>query len=122
VDRLKASARLVTAIEPAVALYEEPPTTEMTVTTPWADIVVGAEDWAQAFEAPGAGTAHNEARDLILEELVTTLTDKRDDDVPGDLLRRSLRRTGSCARPWTGRGRSSTRPTSSGTCGRSRPT
>jgi hypothetical protein len=89
---LKSSADLVKAIEPAVTLYEEPPTTAMTVTTPWSDVRLSAADWAEAFEAPDPGTPHNEARDQILEELVTILMDKHesDDDVPQDLLRRSL--------------------------------
>src|SRR6185437_2060192 len=89
---LKSSADLVKAIEPAVTLYEEPPTTAMTVTTPWSDVRLSAADWAEAFEAPDPGTPHNEARDQILEELVTILMDKHEseDDVPRDLLRRSL--------------------------------
>src|SRR3954470_13423711 len=38
VARLKSSAGLVGAIEPAVRLYEEPPTEARTVSTPWADV------------------------------------------------------------------------------------
>jgi DNA helicase IV len=93
VARLKSSADLVTAIEPAVRLYEEPPTTGMEVTTPWSDVWLSAEDWTEAFDAPAPGTPHNEARDQILEELVTILMDKHDDgddEVSPDLLRRSL--------------------------------
>ncbi|WP_433211507.1 RNA polymerase recycling motor ATPase HelR [Microtetraspora malaysiensis] len=93
VARLKSSADLVKAIEPAVRFYENPPTTGMTVTTPWSDIRLGADDWAEAFEAPEPGTPHNEARDQIWEELLTILMDKHDDDeAPADLLRRSLLR------------------------------
>ena len=52
-----------------------------------------ADDWAEAFDAPDPGTPHNEAREQIWEELLTILIDKHDDDeVPEDLLRRSLRR------------------------------
>jgi len=90
---LKSSANLVTtAIETAVRFYEEPPTTGMTVTTPWSDLWLSADDWAEAFESPEPGTPHNEARDQIREELITILTDKHDndDDVSDDLLRRSL--------------------------------
>lgn len=91
VARLKSSARMVKAIEPAVAIYEEPPTEGMTVETHWSDIWLSADDWAAAFDAPEAGTAHNEARDQIWEELVTILMDKHDaDDVPPALLRTSL--------------------------------
>ncbi|MBT2393679.1 AAA family ATPase [Streptomyces sp. ISL-1] len=89
---LKSSADMVKAIEKAVRFYEEPPTKGMTVTTDWSDIWLSADEWAVAFEAPGAGTPHNEARDQIWEELVTILMDKHDGDVPPDLFRKSLLR------------------------------
>ena len=94
VARLKSSADLVKAIEPAVRFYENPPTEGMTVETPWSDIWLSAGDWAEAFEAPEPGTPHNEARDQILERLLAILMDSRDDDVPADLLRKSLLRNG----------------------------
>jgi DNA helicase IV len=94
VARLKSSADMVTAIEPAVRFYENPPTKGMTVETPWSDIWLSADDWAEAFGAAEPGTPHNEARDQILEELLTILIDKYDGDVPADLLRRSLLRNG----------------------------
>lgn len=87
---LKSSAGMVKAIETAVAFYETPPAHGMTVTTAWSDVRLSADDWAEAFEAPGPGTPHNEARDLIREELLTILTDKHDGDVPPGLLRRAL--------------------------------
>ena len=90
VARLKSSARLVAAIEPAVRFYEEPPTQGMTIKTDWSDIWLSADDWAEAFDAPAPGTPHNEAREQIWEELVTILMDKYDDDAPADLLRKSL--------------------------------
>ena len=90
VARLKSSADIVKAIERAVRFYEKPPTRGMTVETHWYDIRLSADDWAEAFEAPGPGAPHNEARDLILEELVTILMDKHDGDAPADLLRKSL--------------------------------
>ncbi|MGK5741217.1 RNA polymerase recycling motor ATPase HelR [Micromonospora sp. URMC 103] len=92
VARLKSSADLVKAIEAAVRFYEEPPAEGMTVTTDDAGIWLGAEDWAEAFEAPGPGTPHNEARDEIWEELLTILMDRYDGDEPDDLVRRSLSR------------------------------
>ncbi|GHH00643.1 RNA polymerase recycling motor ATPase HelR [Streptomyces rubradiris] len=91
VARLKSSARMVRAIETAVRFYEEPPAEGMTVTTPWSDIRLTAEDWAAAFDAAEPGTPHNEAREQVLEELLTILQDKHDGDVPPELLRRSLR-------------------------------
>lgn len=91
VARLKASVDLVRAIEPAVRLYEEPPTVGMEVTTPWSDIWLSPADWAAAFDAPATGTPHNEARDVVWEELLTILVDKHDDEeAPPELVRRSL--------------------------------
>ena len=46
VARLKATVDLVRAIEPAVALYEEPPTEAIAVTTPWDEVWLSADDWA----------------------------------------------------------------------------
>jgi len=90
VARLKSSADLVKAIESAVRFYENPPAKGMTVETHWSDIWLSSDDWAEAFDAPEPGTAHNQARDQILAELVTILMDKNDGDVPADLFRKSL--------------------------------
>ena len=90
VARLKSSADLVKAIEAGVRFYENPPGHPMTVETPWSDIPLLADDWAEAFEAPDPGTPHNEARDQIWEELLTILIDKHDGDVSPVLLRKSL--------------------------------
>jgi DNA helicase IV len=90
VARLKSSADLVTAIEAAVRFYEEPPTKGMTVETPWSEIRLSADDWAEAFDAAEPGTPHNEARDQVWNELVTILLDKYDGDASADLLRKSL--------------------------------
>jgi hypothetical protein len=91
VARLKETVEMVSAIEPAVRLYEEAPTEGMEVETPWADIWLGAADWSEAFGSPDPGTPHNEARDQVWEALVTTLVDKVDDEeVPAPELRRAL--------------------------------
>ncbi|MGW8948585.1 RNA polymerase recycling motor ATPase HelR [Streptomyces sp. NPDC055709] len=104
VARLKSSAHMVKAIEKAVRFYEEPPTQGMTVTTPWSEVRLSAGDWAEAFDAPEAGTPHNEARDQVWEELVTILQDKHDGDVPPALLRKALLHdkelTGALDRAW----------------------
>jgi len=92
VARLKSSADLVKAIEPAVRFYENPPAKGMTVETHWSDIWLSADDWAEAFEAPEPATPHNEARDQILDELIAILMDKHDGDVPADEFRTSLLR------------------------------
>ncbi|MDN5726915.1 MAG: AAA family ATPase, partial [Propionibacteriales bacterium] len=96
VARLKSSVDMITAIEPAVALYEEPPRHGMEVNTPWADLWLSADEWADAFGAADPGTPHNEARDQVWEEVLAILIDKFDlaaleeQDVTEDLLRREL--------------------------------
>ncbi|MGC4854652.1 RNA polymerase recycling motor ATPase HelR [Micromonospora sp. DT4] len=92
VDRLKSSADLVRAIDAAVRFYEEPPTTALTVPAGDTDIRLSADDWAQAFEAPGPGTPHNEARDEIWEELLNILLGRYDGDEPDERVRASLLR------------------------------
>ena len=90
VARLKSSAAMVAAVEPAVRLYEEPPTQGMEVETPYADLWLSPTDWAEAFAAV-SGIPHNESRDQIWEELVTILVDQCDDeDVTPEQLRRAL--------------------------------
>lgn len=76
VARLKSTAAMVSAVEPAVRLYEEPPTRGMNVETPWGDAWLGTTDWAEAFEAAEPGTPHNEARDQVWEALLAIITDK----------------------------------------------
>ena len=105
VGRLKSSADMVRAIEPAVRFYEEPPAEGMVVETPWCDIRLSADDWAEAFRAAEPGTPHNEARDEIWEELLGILVDKHDDeDVPAEMVRASLRQNsaliGALHRAW----------------------
>ena len=91
VARLKSSAELVKAIETAVRFYEEPPRTATTVGTPWSELRLSADDWAEAFEAAEPGTPHNQARDQVWEELLTILVDSYGGDDSPDLLRRWLR-------------------------------
>ncbi|MGD7787656.1 RNA polymerase recycling motor ATPase HelR [Propionibacteriaceae bacterium Y1700] len=107
VTRLKSTAAMVGAIEPAVALYEEPPTRGMEVSTEWGDVWLSAEEWAEAFRAPDPGTPHNEARDQVWEELVDIIFDKfdpDDEDLTEELLRRELVRdtelTTTLTRAW----------------------
>ncbi|MBO9556002.1 RNA polymerase recycling motor ATPase HelR [Cellulomonas sp.] len=93
VARLKASADLVRAIEPAVRFSERPPTEGLLVETPWSDLWLSTQDWADAFDSPDPGTPHNDARDQVWEELLDILVSKNDDeDVPQDQLRGSLAR------------------------------
>lgn len=91
VAALKADARMVSAIEPAVRLYEEPPRATLTVSTPWADLEVGPAEWGEAFAAVEPGTAHNDARDVVWEELLDILLSGWDDgDAPLHQVRRAL--------------------------------
>src|SRR5262249_35243610 len=91
VARLKSSAEMVTAIEAAVRLYEEPPTEGMEVETPWGDVWLSGADWTEAFESLEPGTSHNDGRDQVWDELLTILVDKHevgpdDEDVSEDLV------------------------------------
>lgn len=76
VAALKADARMVGAIEPAVRLYEEPPAEGLEVATPWGEVWLAADDWAEAFDAPEPGAAHNESRDRVWEAVLAVLVDK----------------------------------------------
>ncbi len=97
---LKADLRMVAAIEPAVALYEEPPTESYLVETAWADVRITAAEWAEAFDSPDPGTPHNLARDDVWDEVLTILVDKAADALedlspearPEQALRRVLDR------------------------------
>ena len=105
VARLKSSAALVGAIDRAVRVHEEPPTTGMDVSTPWADVWVSSADWAEAFAAPEPGVPHNEAREQVWDELLTILVDKlAEEEVPSDAVRAALRRspdlTDAMGRAW----------------------
>jgi hypothetical protein len=82
--RLKADVRMVAAIEPAVRLYETPPTEGMEVVTPWGEVWLGTADWAEAFDAPEPGAPHNESRDQVWEALLAILVDKLVDAAGGD--------------------------------------
>ena len=90
VSRLKSTADMVAAIETAVRFHEEPPATGTTVSTPWSEVWLSADDWAEAFEAAEPGTRHNEARHHIREELLTLLMDRHDPGAPPQLLRKAL--------------------------------
>ncbi|MEY1672672.1 RNA polymerase recycling motor ATPase HelR [Gordonia sp. ABKF26] len=90
VARLKSSARIVEAVEPAVKFYEQPPTAPFVVETPWAETTLTPTDWAEAFDVPERGTAHNDARDEVWEELMSIIASRHDDDVPHHALRRAL--------------------------------
>lgn len=91
VARLKSSVRAVSIVEQAVRFYERPPTHELLVETPWAELVVGEAEWTEAFTAPAPGTTHNEARAEAWLALVDLLADQIDgEELPRQLLQRAL--------------------------------
>lgn len=93
VAELKADARLLEAIEPAVGLYEEPPAEPLLLENDWFDLPVTADDWAEAFAAVETGSPHNEARDEIWAALIDILVDKCDlDDLEPEEVRRIIQR------------------------------
>ncbi|MHA6694306.1 RNA polymerase recycling motor ATPase HelR [Homoserinimonas sp. A520] len=102
VSRLKASAAMVGAIGAAVRFYEQPPTQGMTVETPWSDVWLSTEEWAEAFDAPEGGTPHNEAREQVWEALIDIAADRFDEnEVPPHLLRRALAQNEELSRAFT---------------------
>lgn len=94
VARLKASGELLTAVESAVAFYEQPPTKAINVETDWCDVSISADDWVEAFDAVEPGTPHNEAREQVWQALLSILIDKiessDDEELPTAEFRRAL--------------------------------
>ena len=90
VAALKASAALVGAVEAAVRFYEEPPATATTVRTPWTDVELSPDDWAEVLAAPDPGTPHDEAREQVWEALLAVLVDAHGGQAPEPLVRRAL--------------------------------
>jgi len=92
VAELKGDPRMLAAIEPAVRLYEEPPTNPLLVETDWFDVRVSAEDWAEAFDSAEPGTSHNQARDEVWAALIEILADKVEvNDLEPEAVQRILR-------------------------------
>lgn len=97
--RLKSGGRLLDAVTAAVRYHEQPPETPLRVETPWRDLRVTAEDWADAFDAAESGTPHNEARDVVWDALIGGLVEAyADDDLPPRQLDRALRQSGALQR------------------------
>ncbi|HET8896904.1 MAG TPA: RNA polymerase recycling motor ATPase HelR [Protaetiibacter sp.] len=100
--RLKASARLVEAVENAVRRYEQPPTDELTLQTPWGTAWLGPAEWAEAFDAPEPGTSHNEARGQVWETVLDILVDQHDAEAaPPQQLRRALAQNANLTRAFS---------------------
>ena len=102
VAALKASAALVGAVEAAVRFYEEPPTEATTVTTPWADVRLEPDDWAEVLAAPDPGTPHNEGREEVWAALLDVLVDRHEGRGPEPLVRRALQQDRDLRRTFDG--------------------
>jgi len=91
---LKSGARLLDAVTAAARYHEHAPAERLLVETPWRDVIVEPQAWAEAFDAPAPGTAHNDARDEVWDALVGGLVEEyADEDVPPRQLDRALRQS-----------------------------
>lgn len=105
VAHLKATLDPVAMTDAAAAAHERPPQRALRLESPWADLWLGREEWAEAFSAAETSSAHNDARDEVWEELLEMLSEQiGDDDVPPHAVRRWLRQdeelTGMFVRAW----------------------
>lgn len=89
--RVKESGVLLDALETAVRRYEQPPTATMVFSSEFGAVRLTAEDWADAFAVPVAGTPHNDAREEVWRELVELVAARLDDAVEADELDPLLR-------------------------------
>ena len=105
VAAVKAKLDPQTVIATAVAALARPPQHAMRIESPWADLWLSREEWAEVFSAADPAASHNEARDEVWEELLELLVDQvNDDEVPPHVIRRWLRQddelTGAFVRAW----------------------
>ncbi|WP_101844957.1 RNA polymerase recycling motor ATPase HelR [Zhihengliuella sp. ISTPL4] len=92
-------------IAAAVTVLTRPPGHASRIESPWADLWLSREDWAELFAAADPNAPHNEARDEVWEEILELLVDQiSDDEVPESVIRRWLRQddelTGTFVRAW----------------------
>ncbi|WP_223627786.1 RNA polymerase recycling motor ATPase HelR [Microbacterium sp. EST19A] len=102
---LKASLDPQSLVAAAASAFEHPPQHAMRIESPWADLWLSREEWAEVFSAADPASPHNEARDEVWEEILELLVDQiDDDDVPPHVVRRWLRQdeelTGAFVRAW----------------------
>ncbi|MEU4015380.1 RNA polymerase recycling motor ATPase HelR [Microbacterium sp. NPDC028030] len=104
-------ARLKEALDPTAVLdavakqFERPPQHAMRLESPWADLWMSREEWAEVFSRADPAASHDEARDEVWEEILELLVDQVDDEeVPPHVVRRWLRQddelTGTFVRAW----------------------
>lgn len=92
----KADLIMEDIVERAVRLAEVPPERALVVPTPWADLAIAPNDWADAFESVETGTDHNDAQaqvhETLVELLVQRLSIELDGELPATVARRYLQR------------------------------
>ena len=102
--RLKETVDVARIVERAVRYHEVPPATPLLVETPWTEVVVAPDDWAEAFESADPSLAHNDARDEVWEALLEILVDRLTGVASESAVRRALRAdetlTSAFARAW----------------------
>ncbi len=105
VARLKGTLDPVSLLDAAARWFERPPHHAMRLESPWADLWLSRDEWAELFSNADPAISHNEARDEVWEEILELLTDQVDDeDAPPHMVRRWLRQdeelTGTFMRAW----------------------
>jgi len=102
--RLKETVDVARIVERAVRYHEVPPATPLLVETPWTEVVVAPDDWAEAFDSADPALAHNDARDEVWEALLEILVDRLTGVASESAVRRALRAdetlTSAFARAW----------------------
>jgi hypothetical protein len=105
VAALKASLDPVSMLDAAARSFERPPRHAMRFESPWADLWMSRDEWAELFSAVDPAASHNEARDEVWEEILELLVDQvGDEEVPPHVVRRWLRQenelTGAFVSAW----------------------
>ncbi|MDF2560451.1 MAG: hypothetical protein K0R99_1897 [Microbacterium sp.] len=105
VASLKASLSPGLMLDAATRSFERPPQHAMRLESPWADLWLSRQEWAEVFAAADPAASHNEARDEVWEEILELLVDQvGDEEVPPHAIRRWLRQdddlTGTFVRAW----------------------
>ncbi|MGH3688534.1 MAG: RNA polymerase recycling motor ATPase HelR [Microbacterium sp.] len=102
---LKASLDPGAVLDAAARSFERPPQHAMRFESPWADLWISRDEWAELFSGVDPAASHNEGRDEVWEEVLELLVDQvGDEDVPPHVVRRWLRQedelTGAFVRAW----------------------
>ena len=99
VAAVKSSARMLAAIERAVASYEVPPAADVVIETPWGEVVADAAAWEEAFGSADPASSHDDSRDEVWEALLAALADQvAESDASPAAVRRFLAREDTLVR------------------------